>query len=285
MGSPEHKAGADIREFLEYYVLSILKEAPSTRKKMAKTIEEKSADNEKYRSGGTLRIVESDMDRVVRKLEEENFLVFADGGRTLTLTGKGREALRRFERIKDECKDSKEEAASKLISILVSDANQKSKQVRVMDVGTGEGYLAFKLADAGFRVLGIDSSDFEYSKGSIKMATEKARGNPNLKFKIADIRDVKGMETFDYVVSSQSTHCMKKQKESVCSMCRLIRRGGLLLMSDFLVGLKGFFVHGFHCFLSPTKEKWEAILSACGCENVTIHEIDDFCVVEARKVG
>ena len=282
MSSPKARRGAGIREFLKYYLPLMLDEGPMTKEEMVETIKERSSDNERFRPGSSLLIDGEELNRVLQTLLRDGRISAVEGDRFI-LTEEGRKALQRMNELKGQVKNSKEEATAKLISILTSDAGEKAGERYVLDVGTGEGYLAFKLAEAGFKVLGIDSTEFDYSRDSIKKASERARGNPNLEFRVADVRELGMEETFDYVVSSQAIHCMKVQRECICSIYRLLKRGGLLVVSDFLVGLKAFFAHGFHSFLALSREEWEEILPGCGYVGIKIHEMNDFCVVEARR--
>ena len=283
MKSPPTRRGRSVLEFLRYYVLEMLSKAPMTIEGMIAAIERESAGNEKYRPGGTLQIARSDLERLLESLTEEG-LVQVDGeGRDQVLTPKGKRALEEMEAIRAKAKDSKESAAAKLMSILLSDARGDPGGRSVLDVGTGEGYLALKVADAGFRVLGIDSSAFDYSRNSVAKAQQQADSNPNVHFRSEDIQDMEGEHVFDYVVSSQATHCMGDQMGCIASIYRLLKEGGLLIASDFLVGLGGYFAHGFHCFLALSKEEWKDALAECGYVDVRIHEVGDYCVVEARK--
>jgi len=156
---------------------------------------------------------------------------------------------------------------------------------RVLDVGTGEGFLAFKLAEQGFSVLGIDSGAHDYSKDSIEKAKERARTRGGrAEFQKADVTQLTELQsTFDYVVSSQAVHCMNDQWACLRAIHRLLKPGGRFLCVDFAVGLKGFLAHGFHDFLAISREEWEELLRQCGFQGVQIYEIDDYMVVEARK--
>jgi len=274
--------GSGVEEFLRYYVPSILDERPATVDDLRHILEERSAENERFRAGGSLLVRRSELEGLLARLGQEGLLVVGDDG-SLSLTERGQRLMVRVKRMKDSLSNSKEDATTKLISILLEDFARHPRRKRVLDVGTGEGYLAFKLADAGFDVLGIDSSEFDYSKDSIRRAREKAEGRRNLEFRLCDVRSLGRTRRFDYVVSSQAVHCMKDQEASICSMCRALRGGGLFLVSDFLVGLRAFLVHGFHCFLGLTEEEWRDVLPRCGCTDVRIHALNDFCVVEARR--
>ena len=156
---------------------------------------------------------------------------------------------------------------------------------RILDVGTGEGFLAFRLAKCGFRVLGIDSGSFDYSKDSIQEAQQQAASQGgNVEFRQADIRKLAELDSsFDYVLSSQAVHCMENQRECLQAIHRLLKPGGRFLCIDFLVGLRGFLGHGFHCFLAISREEWVGLLLEHGFGNVRMYELDDYLLVESEK--
>ena len=280
MASSKGRTGAGIREFLEYYLLVLFNEGTATKQKMVELILERSSDNNDYRPGGALLVADQEVDSTVSLLLQRSWIKTTEKGDAFEITGEGRKRLEKVDKLKEQTSGSKEEATQKLISLL--DPSPPKKYV--LDVGTGEGYLAFKLAEAGFKVLGIDSSEFDYSKDSIQEAMGKLRGGNNIAFRVADVKKLTGFqEPFDYVVSSQALHCMKDQEGCMEAITRLLKKGGTFVCSDFSVGLLGFLHHGFHCFLALSKEEWLEMLPQCGYPNVSIHEVHDFCVVEGQK--
>ena len=277
-----YRSGDGIREFLEYYVLLVLKEGASMDKDIINLIQEKSSDNEQYRPGSALRVANEEVERTIAILLRRSSIRRSGDEKAYEITDAGKKALEEANAIKERASGSKEEAVEKLISLL--DPCPPGKYV--LDVGTGEGYLAFKLAEAGFKVLGIDSSDFGYSKDSIQKASEKINGEKNydVEFRVADVKELADMEnTFDYVVASQAVHCMRDQRGCLEAIYRLLKSGGRFISADFLIGLRGFFAHGFHCFLALSKEEWEQTLMECGYTDVSLYEVNDYCVVEAQK--
>jgi ubiquinone/menaquinone biosynthesis C-methylase UbiE len=277
-----YRSGDGIREFLEYYVLVVLDEEASTKGKIAEVIQERSSDNTQYRPGSTLRVADEEVGRTIAILLKRNSIRRSDDGETYEITDAGKKALEEANAVKEKTTGSKEEAVEKLISLLDPCPPEKY----VLDVGTGEGYLAFKLAEAGFEVLGIDSSDFGYSKDSIQKANERIDGEKNydVEFRVADVKELADVgNAFDYVVASQAVHCMKDQSGCLEAIYCLLRPGGRFISADFLIGLRGFFAHGFHCFLALSKEEWEQTLLECGYTDVKAYEVNDYCVVEAQK--
>jgi ubiquinone/menaquinone biosynthesis C-methylase UbiE len=101
---------------------------------------------------------------------------------------------------------------------------------------------------------------------------------------VADVKELAGMENaFDYVVASQAVHCMRDQSGCLEAIYHVLKPGGRFISADFLIGLPGFFAHGFHCFLALSKEEWEQNLLECGYANAKTYEVNDYCVVEAQK--
>lgn len=277
-----YRSGDGISEFLEYYILVVLDEGASTKGKIAEVIQERSFDNTKHRPESALRVADEELQRAVDVMLNRGCIKRSDGEETYEITDAGKKALEEANAVKEKTTGSKGEAVEKLTSLLDPCPPEKY----VLDVGTGEGYLAFKLAEVGFKVLGIDSSDFNYSKDSIQKATEKidVEKNYDVEFRVADVKELAGMEnTFDYVVASQAVHCMKDQGGCLEAMYCLLKPGGRFISADFLIGLPGFFAHGFHCFLALSKEEWRETLLGCGYTNIKAYEVNDYCIVEAQK--
>jgi ubiquinone/menaquinone biosynthesis C-methylase UbiE len=274
------RVGAGIREFLEYYLLVILNEGESTKQKMKELMLERSAGNNKFRQGSALLVADGEINEVIKKLFKLERIKTTDNSNTFEITDEGKKALEKSSKIKEQTHGSKEEATQKLISLLDPFPPKKY----VLDVGTGEGYLAFKLAESGFKVMGIDSSDYDYSKDCIQKAVEKLDNQSDIEFRVADVRNLSKMkDTFDYVVSSQAVHCMRNQSGCIEAIYSLLKKGGKFVCSDLSIGLLGFLHHGFHSFLALSEEEWFEILPKCGYINVKVHNVKDFCVAEGQK--
>lgn len=287
MVSLKERIGTGIREFLEYYLLVILNEGISsegsetkTKQRMKELILERSSDNNNFRQGGALLVADCEIDVVIKKLLQRKCIKNYAYSDTFEIADKGKKTLEEYNNLKEQTSGSKDEATQKLISLL--DPSPPKKYV--LDVGTGEGYLAFRIAEAGFKVLGIDSGNYDYSKDSIKKAIEKKERKSDIEFKVADVKNLTDMEnSFDYVVSSQAVHCMKDQKGCISAIYSLLKTGGKFICSDLSISLLGFLHHGFHSFLALSEEEWKSFLEKCGYINVKIHSVDDFCVVEGEK--
>jgi 2-polyprenyl-3-methyl-5-hydroxy-6-metoxy-1,4-benzoquinol methylase len=231
------RSGDGIREFLEYYILVILDEEASTKGGIVKVIQERSSDNAEYRPGGALRVAGEEVETAIAVSLKRNHIKRSDDGRTFEITDAGKKALEEANAVREKASGSKEKAVEKLISLL--DPCPPGRYI--LDVGTGQGYLAFRLAEIGFKVLGVDSSDFGYSKDSIQKATEKIDGEKSydIEFRVADVKKLAGMEnTFDYVVASQAVHCMRDQSGCLEAIYYLLKPGGRFISADLLIGLR-----------------------------------------------
>jgi SAM-dependent methyltransferase len=275
------RKGASIREFLGYYVLVLLSRKGRTRRELVDAIQHESDENRAVRAGGVLRVASFEMEHSLRSLAGTGFIRWVGGKRVWNITAAGQRKRREYESEGWDKLDSKEAAAERLLSLVESG----SSPARILDVGTGEGFLALKLAHRGFRVLGIDRGCFDYSKDSIQKAKEQ--GIPlrdRVEFRKADVAKLRGLdETFDYVVASQAIHCMRNPLRCLRAIYRLLKPGGKFISSDFAVGVRAFLAHGFHCFLAVSQEEWEELLPRLGFAEVRIHDSGDFIVVEARK--
>jgi ubiquinone/menaquinone biosynthesis C-methylase UbiE len=275
------RCGPSIREFLEYYVLVLLDGKRRTTRELVGEIESRSAENRPYRSSGALHIGIRQMESVLYRLADQGWVRVRLPGGQWGITGAGRRARREIEQESPDASDSKQAATWKLIARL----KHVPRRSYVLDVGTGEGFLARKLARRGFRVLGIDSGAFDYSKDSIEKA-RKGVGSDNgrLEFRRADVTELpRPRGGFDYVVSSQAVHCMEDQPKCLEAIYHLLKPGGRFLAVDFLVGREGFFAHGFHCFLAISREEWADLLPAVGFDDIRMHKVKNYLVVEARR--
>lgn len=274
------RSGPSIREFLEHYVLVLLAEKARTKRELVQQIKERSAENRSFRSTGVLWPASREVDTVLDRLAGDELVKPPKRGHRWRITQAGKHTLAEREK-QEQGADGKERAAEKLIELLET----APPDACVLDVGTGKGFLALKLAERGFHVVGIDSGSFDYSKDSIGEAREEARRQGgDVEFRQVDIRRcVEPDGRFDYVVSSQAVHCMEDPPECLQAIHRLLKPGGKFLCIDFLVGLHGFVKHGFHCFLALSREEWVELLVECGFANIQMHELGDYLLIECER--
>ena len=274
------RSGPSLAEFLGYYILVLLDKHPATQNELVRAIKEHSADNRNYRRQGVLWVASAEMKKALTRLESSGFIQKAPQNQW-NLTDEGRRELANYESVKQQETNGKEQATDLLIKLL----GPVESPYSVLDVGTGEGYLAFKLAEQGFRVTGIDSGAHDYSRESLAKARQQARENGiEAQFVSADVMQLaEGDLQYDFIVSSDAVHCMKDQLDCLRAIFKLLRPGGKWLCLDLAVGLKGFFVHGFHAFLALSPEEWQQRLPQIGFHQVQIHYAGDYLVVEADR--
>ena len=105
----------------------------------------------------------------------------------------------------------------------------EKKQLNVLDVGTGPGFLAILMARLGHNVMGIDSSD-----GMIQEARQNAaRAGVFVDFSVADAQNLPfASEKFDLVLSRNLTWNLPDVAAAYQDWQRVLRPGGLLLNFD-----------------------------------------------------
>lgn len=88
----------------------------------------------------------------------------------------------------------------------------------ILDLGCGTGHLTRAIADAGARVLGIDSAS---------SMIEQARQNyPGIEFQVADAREFSMPNTFDAVFSNAVLHWIPEAEPVVQHIAANLKPGG-----------------------------------------------------------
>ncbi len=100
-----------------------------------------------------------------------------------------------------------------LVSVLAPQPGE-----RILDLGCGTGHLTAKIAEAGARVLGIDSSP--------AMIAQARRNYPRLKFALADAHRYRTDAPFDAVFSNAALHWMLDAEAVAESISLALRPGG-----------------------------------------------------------
>lgn len=272
------RTGPSIREFLRYYVLVAAQRRRRTAAGIVSEIKRNSASNQEVRRSGQLLVDGDELGQVLRHLAMQKLI--APSGGTWRSTREGRRKLALYDRQKEKSRDRKNRAARVLLRWL-----EPRRAGKVLDVGTGDGYLAFQLAERGCRVLGIDSGSFDYSKDSIKTARQKAEAKGlRVEFRKVSVAALRRRRAkFQVIVASQAVHCMRDQPRCLRAIHSLLEPGGTFLCMDLRVGLKGFLEHGWHAFLAPSQEEWAELLPQCGFESPAFRRVGGYLVVKARR--
>jgi trans-aconitate methyltransferase len=88
----------------------------------------------------------------------------------------------------------------------------------ILDLGCGTGHLAQEMADAGARVVGIDSSP--------EMVEKARKTYPEVEFLVADARDFSFPYQFDAVFSNATLHWIPEAERVVERISTALRPGG-----------------------------------------------------------
>jgi ubiquinone/menaquinone biosynthesis C-methylase UbiE len=119
--------------------------------------------------------------------------------------------------------------AERLWKTLLKNTIRTNKNLRILDVGTGTGFLALLLAEMGHKVTGIDIS---------KCMLEKSRQNADKMRLSVDFMhgDAEKLpfddETFDIVVNRNLLWTMPDPMAAVDEWSRVVKSGGKLVLID-----------------------------------------------------
>lgn len=103
---------------------------------------------------------------------------------------------------------------------------------KILDIGTGTGYLAFPLSEEypTAVVYGIDIAENIIEKNNELV---KEKGISNLFFQAFDgLKYPFVEESFDLIVTRYAFHHFPNVKEAICQINKLLRKGGRVLVSD-----------------------------------------------------
>lgn len=118
---------------------------------------------------------------------------------------------------------------ARLIEKLAAVFPAENGPLRILDAGTGTGYLALLLTRLGHTVIGVDSAPAMIQRA---YETAAARGE-RVEFRIGDCRRLDFEdESFDAVVSCETAGLLGDLSAAYGEWYRVLRRGGLLLVLD-----------------------------------------------------
>jgi ubiquinone/menaquinone biosynthesis C-methylase UbiE len=106
-------------------------------------------------------------------------------------------------------------------------------EMKVLDLGSGDGTTAVPEAKLGAEVLGVDISNPLVAAGN---ARAEAEGLSNLKFQEGDATDLGGLddESFDLVVSIFGAMFAPKPVDVAKEMVRVTKPGGRIVMGNWI---------------------------------------------------
>jgi trans-aconitate methyltransferase len=102
---------------------------------------------------------------------------------------------------------------AELISLLAPKPGE-----RIMDLGSGTGHLASRMAESGASVVGVDRSQ--------EMVDAARRAYPGLDFRVGDARDLPFRQEFDAVFSNATLHWIQHPEPVIAGVWNALRPGG-----------------------------------------------------------
>lgn len=106
---------------------------------------------------------------------------------------------------------------------------QDPSDIRILDVGTGPGFFAILLAEAGYQVTALD-----YTEEMLKEAKQNAGGlSGKIQWMTGDAQNlIFGEETFDAVVTRNVTWNLPDPARAYQEWYRVLKKNGILLNFD-----------------------------------------------------
>jgi len=100
---------------------------------------------------------------------------------------------------------------------------------RVLEIATGPGLLAKKIAPVAKDVIAVD-----YAPGMIKKA-KKGNTYKNLRFEVADAKELPyGNASFDAVIIANALHIMPESEKALKEAARVLKDDGILIAPNFV---------------------------------------------------
>jgi len=100
---------------------------------------------------------------------------------------------------------------------------------RILDIGTGTGFLAILLADLGHEVVGVD-----LSSGMLEVAREKARkAGVKVEFRLGDAENLPFKDnSFDATICRHVLWTLPNPDKAIQEWSRVVRSGGKVVVID-----------------------------------------------------
>lgn len=110
-----------------------------------------------------------------------------------------------------------------------------TKEMKVLDLGCGDGTTAIPAAKLGANVLGVDIASNLVEGGNLRAKNE---GLTNITFREGDATNLKDLEdqSFDFVVSIFGAMFAPRPFDVAKEMVRVTRKGGRIVMGNWIPG-------------------------------------------------
>jgi len=250
----KHFPSAEIRDFLVFLLLELAGGGFSPARLGAEVVE---------RSNGDLQPAAEDVLGAQQLCWDSGWIELEQpgAGDRVVLSPAGRDELRRRREAAEAAaaQESRGDAADRLVSLLPPPDGRE-----VLDVGTGDGFLAWRLAGAGFRVLGVDAD-----RDAVERAQSRAAGDARLRFRAADLHTLPTEgRRWPIVVSSYLLHECDDPVAALSAMRACLEPGGILACIDFAPNCAAYIARAgrtaFHPFRALAEGDWRALAPRLG---------------------
>lgn len=273
-----HHPSPEIREFLALYLLERASLSPFAPADLAREVERN--------SGGDLCPAEEDLHAARTACWERGWLDCDHplSERPASLTPEGRSELAR---LRDATgggspdSDPRRQAADLLVSQL-----PPLGRGPVLDVGTGDGFLACRAAAAGFGVLAIDIN----REAIANAGCDTKPGDSVVRFQVADIRDLSRQGArFSGILASYLLHECDDPTAVLEAICTCLSPGGFLGSMDLAPNSAAYLTRAgrtpFHPFRALANGDWRHLAPRFGLAGLECFTVGHVAVATAHKTN
>ncbi len=121
------------------------------------------------------------------------------------------------------------EQKKKWLNVLLESFPRDKEAIRVLDMGTGPGFFAIILAEAGFDVTAVDCTESMLKRAKVNAGAYK----DHIRWVLSDAQKLEFTdETFDVIVSRNLTWNLERPELAYKEWLRVLKKGGILLNFD-----------------------------------------------------
>ncbi len=277
-------------QVIEAWALLDLAESPGTCGDLLERLAEQSASNLAYRVDGAVHLSPRQMNIVLGRLHQGGFIVRDRSANAWVVSEAGQKLLAEFQARAETVEVEKDDAADRFVSMLAPPGaigmalTLGIDRPTALDVGTGGGFMACKLAAAGLDVMAVDRWAEEGAVGSLAEAEKNAcEAGVFVQFRHTDVTALRRRDAFNCVVASNSVHEMPDVPAAFRAVHRVLKPGGVFGGLDFKVCVETFVRLRFHALLALTEGEWRRELRAAGFSRPRVHDLGTRLIILARK--
>lgn len=117
----------------------------------------------------------------------------------------------------------------KWLNVMLESFPKDKESLRVLDIGTGPGFFAIILAEAGFDVTAVDCTKSMLERAKVNAGAYK----DHIRWILSDAHNLEFPdETFDVIVSRNLTWNLERPEQAYKEWLRVLKKGGRLINFD-----------------------------------------------------